>query len=418
MKKVNLSTAAQILDTPPATILTWHKKKLIKGERYNSGNWLFNLEELIAMKQSHQGEKAVAKFTTLKSPDRTNFKVMELFAGCGGLALGFENAGLETQLLVEIDKDCVNTLNLNRPNWQTINDDVTKINFAEFTNQIDILAGGFPCQSFSYAGLGKGLEDTRGTLFFQFARCLQTIRPKIALAENVRGLLSHKKGETLAIMLNTFRDLGYYPVYRLLSSQFLDVPQKRERLIILATRNDLQIKPIFPQEKNYTISLRQALEDCPESDGMAYNQRKKTVMNLVPPGGNWRDLPLDVQKDYMKNSWDNGGGRTGYAKRLSWDEPALTITCSPAQTQTERCHPQETRPLTVREYARVQSFPDDWQFTGSLSSQYKQIGNAVPVNMGYHLGRCLIAMLRGEKEPEIPNSRDIQQLSIPGLRLD
>jgi DNA (cytosine-5)-methyltransferase 1 len=287
MKKVNLSTAAQILDTPPATILSWHKKKLIKGERYNSGNWLFNPEELIAMKQSYQGEKAVAKFTTLKSPDRTNFKVMELFAGCGGLALGLENAGLETQLLVEIDKDCVNTLNLNRPNWQTINDDVTKINFAEFTNQIDILAGGFPCQSFSYAGLGKGLEDTRGTLFFQFARCLQTIRPKIALAENVRGLLSHKKGETLAIMLNTFRDLGYYPVYRLLSSQFLDVPQKRERLIILATRNDLQIKPIFPQEKNYTISLRQALEDCPESDGMAYNQRKKTVMNLVPPGGNW-----------------------------------------------------------------------------------------------------------------------------------
>ncbi|NJS36431.1 MAG: DNA (cytosine-5-)-methyltransferase, partial [Brachymonas sp.] len=93
-----------------------------------------------------------------------------------------------------------------------------------------------------------------------------------------------------------------------------------------------------------------------------------------------------------------GGGKTGMARRLAWDEPSLTLTCNPAQKQTERCHPQETRPLNVREYARIQSFPDDWQFEGSVSSQYKQIGNAVPVNLGYHIGRCLIAMLSNQPD--------------------
>jgi DNA (cytosine-5)-methyltransferase 1 len=108
--------------------------------------------------------------------------------------------------------------------------------------------------------------------------------------------------------------------------------------------------------------------------------------------------------------------RTGYAKRLSWDEPALTITCSPAQTQTERCHPEETRPLTVRKYTRVQSFPDDWQFTSNLTSQYRQIGNAVPVNMGYQLGCCLINMLQGDYLRE--TKPITQQLSILGLELN
>ena len=114
----------------------------------------------------------------------------------------------------------------------------------------------------------------------------------------------------------------------------------------------------------------------------------------MPPGGNWQNLPIELQKIYLKNSFYLGGGKTGMARRLDWTEPSLTLTCSPAQKQTERCHPAETRPLTIREYARLQSFPDSWQFTGSMSSQYRQIGNAVPVNLAYHLGKCLIEMLR------------------------
>lgn len=192
-------------------------------------------------------------------------------------------------------------------------------------------------------------------------------------------------------------------------------------MIIIACRQDLNIIPIFPIKNNYTISLKDALKNCPTSPGVEYNERKKAIMSLVTPGGNWRNLPLEVQKDYMKNSFYKGGGRTGFAKRLSWDEPCLTITCSPAQTQTERCHPEELRPLNIREYARIQTFPDDWEFTGSLTSQYRQIGNAVPVNMAYHLGKCLIKMLTKKVDknnifPSIKKQKSqIKQLSIPGL---
>jgi DNA (cytosine-5)-methyltransferase 1 len=113
-------------------------------------------------------------------------------------------------------------------------------------------------------------------------------------------------------------------------------------------------------------------------------------MKLIPPGGYWRDLPLELQKEYMRASFFMGGGKTGMARRLAWDEPSLTLTCAPAQKQTERCHPGETRPLNVREYARIQTFPDTWDFCGKMTSQYKQIGNAVPVNLGYYLGKCIL----------------------------
>ena len=115
-------------------------------------------------------------------------------------------------------------------------------------------------------------------------------------------------------------------------------------------------------------------------------------MKLVPEGGDWRDLPDDIAKEYMKGSYHLGGGKTGMARRLSMDEASLTLTCAPAQKQTERCHPTETRPLTVREYARIQTFPDDWDFCGSLSAKYKQIGNAVPVNLSWAIGRAVMRL--------------------------
>jgi DNA (cytosine-5)-methyltransferase 1 len=409
MAQITLQQAATLFNISADTLLSLHKKKLIKGHKINHLEWLFSWEEL----EYFTNKNLRREFTVLRSSDRTNFSVVELFAGCGGMALGFENAGLQTKYLVEINQDCTNTLQLNRPQWNVIHEDIKQVSFLEYRDKIDIVAGGFPCQSFSYAGLGKGLEDTRGTLFFEFARSIQEIRPKIAIAENVRGLLSHQKGRTLSLIVEILNELGYCVTYKILSAQFLDVPQKRERLIIIATRKDLDIKPIFPPENNYIICLQEALKNCPTSIGVEYNSWKKKIMSLVPPGGNWRDLSLELQQEYMKNSLQNGGGRTGYAKRLCWDEPALTITCSPAQTQTERCHPEETRPLTVREYARIQSFPDDWEFTGALTAQYRQIGNAVPVNMAYHIGRQAIAMLRGESEA-LDNAVS-QQLMIPGL---
>jgi DNA (cytosine-5)-methyltransferase 1 len=217
-------------------------------------------------------------------------------------------------------------------------------------------------------------------------------------------------------MIKELENLGYKTKYHVLRSQFLDVPQKRERLIIFGVRKDLDTDILFPQEKNYTVPLRTALNSVPKSEGMTYSFEKKKIMELIPEGGYWRDLPLSLQKKYMGASFFMGGGKTGMARRLSWDEPSLTLTCNPAQKQTERCHPKETRPLTVREYARIQCFPDEWEFSGSVSSQYKQIGNAVPVNLGYHVGLAIRAML-GKKAQKAPKAASLATFEESQLEL-
>ena len=154
-----------------------------------------------------------------------------------------------------------------------------------------------------------------------------------------------------------------------------------------------EIKYEFPKPLDYKPVLKDVLKNVPISDGVQYSSEKKKVMELVPEGGCWIDLPDDVAKAYMKTCYYMGGGRRGIARRLSMDEPSLTLTCSPAMKQTERCHPIETRPLTVREYARIQSFPDDWIFCGKVNSKYKQIGNAVPVELAFNIGKSIIKAL-------------------------
>lgn len=336
-------------------------------------------------------------YKILQSNKKTTYKVVELFAGAGGTALGFHHAGLQHAFLTDWDRDSVATLMNNYPDWNVLHADVRNVDFKGIS--ADIVEGGFPCQAFSYAGKKLGFEDTRGTMFFEFARSIKEIRPKVAMGENVRGLLTHDNGNTLKTIAEVLRGLGYRVAYKVVKAQYLDVPQKRERLIILAVRNDLDLPIYFPQERDYTVSLKEALEDCPDSPGQQYPKKKAAILARIPQGGYWKDLPAKLQKEYMGASYYLGGGKTGMARRLSWDEPSLTLTCAPAQKQTERCHPAETRPLKVREYARVQTFPDHWEFSGSLASQYKQIGNAVPVNLSYHIGKCIIAML--ENQPEM-----------------
>ncbi len=311
---------------------------------------------------------------------------IELFAGAGGLALGLEQAGICTVEYVEFDKACCETLKTNRPEWNVICDDIHNVNFTEYLGQIDIVTGGFPCQAFSYAGKKLGFEDTRGTLFHEFARCVQQVRPKMFLAENVRGLVSHDKGRTLQTIIEVLKSLGYSIHYKILNAAYYGVGQKRERIVIIGIRDDLPIDFSFPVPDEKMTTLRQALKDCPASPGGEYSEKKRKVLELVPAGGCWVDLPEDVAKSYMGKSYYSGGGRRGMARRISWDEPCLTLTCSPSQKQTERCHPEETRPFTVREYARIQSFPDDWKFCGGIGDQYKQIGNAVPVKMAQRIG--------------------------------
>lgn len=385
-----ISDVAHALDVSIDTVRRWEKKGLIRGWRNARGQRTFSLDEV---RQLHNKltSKSSSGWQILKTENKTGFKVIELFAGAGGLALGFEHAGLQAETLVEIDRYAAQTLKLNRPDWDVRAQDIRQISFA--AGSADIVTGGFPCQAFSYAGKKLGFEDIRGTLFFEYARIVNEVRPKLILAENVRGLINHDQGRTLATMLSVLDELGYCVQWRVIRAQYLDVAQKRERWVLIGVRNDLGIAPVFPQERTYTVSLRDVLQDIPHSEGQQYSERKGQVMALIPEGGYWRDLPDVLQREYMGASYFMGGGKTGMARRLSWDEPSLTLTCNPAQKQTERCHPAETRPLAVREYARIQSFPDDWAFAGSVASQYRQIGNAVPVNVGYHLGMCLRAML-------------------------
>jgi DNA (cytosine-5)-methyltransferase 1 len=268
---------------------------------------------------------------------------------------------------------------------------------------VDLLTGGFPCQAFSYAGKKRGLEDTRGTLFYEFARALKETQPSLFLAENVKGLLNHDKGRTLQTIVEVFEQMGYEVLApRVLKAVEYRVPQKRERLFIVGIRKEYapHVQFCWPAPAVERYTLKDALKkgplyerDVPPSPGQSYPAKKKEILKLVPPGGYWRDLPLELQKSYMMKSFYLGGGKTGIARRIAWDEPCLTLTCSPAQKQTERCHPDETRPFTVREYARIQTFPDEWEFAGSVIQQYKQIGNAVPVNLAQALGESLIDLL-------------------------
>ncbi len=393
---ISIAHASHYLGVSFDTIRRWEKKGLVKTKRLDNGHRHFSISELERLKSKLSGGTGNG-FHILKADKPTKYSVVELFAGAGGLALGMENAGLKSNLLVEIDKNAAATLQQNRPDWNVFHDDIADIDFKGF--KADILTGGFPCQAFSYAGNRMGFDDIRGTLFFQYARAIKEIGPKVIVGENVRGLEKHDNGRTLKTMLQILDEIGYRVEYRILRAQYLDVPQKRERLVIIGVKKDLDLPICFPKEQDYTVSLKETLIDVPQSTGQAYTPAKKKIMEQVPEGGYWRDLPLPIQKKYMGKSFHLGGGKTGMARRLAWDEPSLTLTCNPAQKQTERCHPSETRPLTVREYARIQSFPDDWAFAGSTAAQYKQIGNAVPVNLGYHIGRCLIAMLKKKPDP-------------------
>jgi DNA (cytosine-5)-methyltransferase 1 len=320
---------------------------------------------------------------------------IELFAGAGGLALGLEKAGFEHLALNEFNKDACKTLLHNRPNWNVISSDVKQVDWTPFKNKVHLLTGGFPCQAFSHSGKRLGFEDTRGTLFHEFARAIKETDPICFLAENVKGLLSHDNGNTLEVILNTFSELGYHVFTPLLlNANDYEVAQKRERILIFGVKNEYKNSfvfnnpPTFPKIKIKDVLLPGKLypNNIPLSIGMLYSEKKKQYFSLIPEGGNWKNLNIDLQKEYLGKMFFSEGGKTGILKRLSMEEASVTLLTSPSQKQTERCHPLEIRPLNIRESARIQSFPDTWEFLGSVSSQYKQIGNAVPVNLGFHIG--------------------------------
>lgn len=423
---ISLNNFSDLLGVSRATVEAWVRSGKYTPHTDEKGKIVFHLSDLSGVPEIDAMLSSGWDAEKQTKPSRL-FTSVELFAGGGGLALGMEKAGFHHVLLNEFDHYACETLRHNRPDWNVAEGDIHDIDFSPFNGKVDFLSGGFPCQAFSYAGKRLGFEETRGTLFFELARAVKEIRPKVFLGENVRGLFEHDNGRTLQTIKDVIAELGYTLIEpRVMRAIQYDVPQKRERLILIAVRNDIApyVEYHWPDVCTDVRTLRDAFFagplyscDVPVSPGQSYPENKRKVMELVPEGGDWRNLPADVARDYMKGSYNLGGGKTGMARRLAMDEPSLTLTCAPAQKQTERCHPTETRPLTVREYARIQTFPDSWQFHGSLSAQYKQIGNAVPVNLAWAIGRSLIRLFNDIEESGFTDSAGRHDESVHKTRL-
>lgn len=397
---LTLSEASEYIGKSKETLRRWDREGKLSAVREPMSNYRVYKREQVESLFSEFNSSIKDTVSNYVEPLKS-YKVLELFAGAGGLAVGMEMAGLKCVALNEIDKWACQTLRRNRPNWKVLEGDIKSFDFSEYHNKVEVVTGGFPCQAFSYAGKKLGLADARGTLFYEFARVVQQVNPLICIGENVRGLLSHEGGKTLTGMISILDEIGYNVVpVNVLKAVNYKVPQKRERLILVGVRKDISVQYEYPKPYKKTYTLKDALKkgelfssNVPKSVGAKYPKSKIEVLDLVPPKGYWRDLPVKIQKKFMGGSFYLGGGKTGIARRIGWDEACLTLTCSPAQKQTERCHPDETRPFTVREYARIQTFPDDWSFEGSVAQQYKQIGNAVPVNLGREVGYSIVKFL-------------------------
>jgi len=323
-----------------------------------------------------------------------SYNFIEVCAGGGGLSAGLIKAGFNPILLNDNNSDCCKTLKHNHPNANVVHGSMDKIDYSQYINKVDLLTGGVPCQSFSQAGLRKGLDDPRGDLMIKFIEILNLVKPKIFMIENVKGLITHDNGNTINKIIDSMNENKLYNIsYRCLDASKYGIPQKRERVFIVGVLKNMNRSFEFPNEISTKKVLKDVLFNIPHSDGAKYNEYKKKLFKMIPQGGCWVNLPDNLQKEYLGNSYNSGGGKRGILYRLSMEKPSLTLLCTPSQKQTERCHPLEERPLTIREYARIQTFDDSYNFIGSLNSQYKQIGNAVPVELAKHMGNSLMCVL-------------------------
>lgn len=354
---------------------------------------------------------------------------ISLFSGAMGLDIGLERAGFETCAAVEIDAAARKTIRANKPDV-AIFEDITKTTAEDLlraTNlqrgQLTLVSGGPPCQPFSTAGKRGALNDPRGSLFRDFLRLVDGLQPRFFVMENVRGLLSapilhrphatrdqplqenEQPGSAFAVILEEFKRIGYSFEYGLVNAADYGVAQTRERVIILGSR-DHEATLCLPSATHnvsarHTLprwrTLRDALEGLhdPAPHFQAYSEARLQYLRLVPAGGNWRSLPLELREAAMGGAFLSGGGKVGFYRRLAWDKPSPTVTTSPAQKATDMCHPSALRPISVREAARIQGFPDDWVFCGSVADQYRQIGNAVPVQLGHAIGQALLETVNG-----------------------
>lgn len=381
---------------------------------------------------------------------------VSLFTGACGLDLGLEKAGFQTVSLVEIEPDAVKTISLNRPHLSlcAIPRDIREVSAQTLLKEggkilgidrplrpgeVDLVTGGPPCQPFSTAGKRGSVGDPRGSLFMDFIRIVEEIQPRFFIMENVRGLLSapirhrpHEQrginypnlapdemaGAAMQVILAEIKRIGYEVVYDLLNAADYGVPQVRERVIFIGYKGSDSVTLPLPTHSQSGVSrlpkwitLKDGLKGLidPQPEYIPYSEARLKYLRLLKAGENWRHLPNELKQEAMGGAYKSEGGKVGFYRRLTWDKPSPTITTSPHQKATDMCHPDELRPLSVRESARIQTFPDDWVFHGSTTSKYRQIGNAVPVLLGSAIARYLYQIIRGDR---VKGREIFEQLSL------
>ncbi|MHB1422125.1 MAG: DNA cytosine methyltransferase [Gemmataceae bacterium] len=351
------------------------------------------------------------------------FTVVSLFTGGMGLDLGIEQTG-RFRLLACVEKvpAFCDTIRRNRDarrsgskSLRVYQTDIADLDLQRIKsdlelggNDLDMVIGGPPCQAFSVFGKRRGIADSRGKLIFEFCRAVGYLKPRVFIMENVRGLLSLKqdgskrKGSLFELVQHKFADIGYQTDCFVVNAANYGAPQIRERIIVIGNRFNLKCDFPRPTHSNRAkdgllpfTTLGDAIRGKPDPDPtmMDFSARKKHYLAMVPPGGNWRSLPIEIQKESMGKTFYLKGGRSAYWRKLSFEFPSPTIVTMPNHAGTSLCHPEELRPLTVGECLRVQGFPDNWEFVGSPSEKYQQVGNAVPIVLGVLAGRVAAELL-------------------------
>ncbi len=355
----------------------------------------------------------------------SNRDVISLFSGAMGLDIGLIQAGLTVKIGQDFDKSCVETMQANGHN--VVSGNIQEIEPQQLLDMAELsvgepflICGGPPCQPFSTAGKRLGINDPRGSLFMDFIKMISYIHPRFFIMENVKGIMSaplkhtpianrtkgsmeheNQLGTVLDVVLNEFKKLGYTTVYGVLDAVNYGVPQFRERFVLIGSRDHediyLPMPSHFQMHQNKGLrwnTLYDAIHDLEHDYGQctSFSEERMEYLKLVPQGGNWRSLPEDVIKAAMGGAYESGGGKVGFYRRLDYKQPSPTLVTSPVQKASMLCHPTQNRPLSVKEYARIQQFPDNWIFKGTTVAKYRQIGNAVPVGLARALGQVLLSV--------------------------
>ena len=357
-----------------------------------------------------------------------NYKSLSLFSGAMGLDIGLEKAGIDIKICQDFDMSCIKTMTANGING--LSDDIKDIQpetLLELSGlnrgEPFLICGGPPCQPFSTAGKRMGINDPRGSLFREYVRMIDAIRPRFFVMENVKGLMSamlkdangnNTKTKVIDIILEEFSKLNYKTVYGVLDAVNYGVPQFRERFIMIGSRDNEKV--FLPAPTHFHIhqdpayrwrTLGDTIKDLEEEPGecASFGEKRLSYLKMVPEGGNWRNLPLDVVQEAMGGAYESGGGKVGFYRRLSYSQPSPTLTTSPIQKATMMCHPTKDRPLSVTEYRRIQQFPETWIIEGTTTEKYRQIGNAVPIGLAEAIGKAVIATANGEEEIKVKRTR-------------